>query len=72
MEQWEEEDVVMDSVVEEGRREGLASVRRRWREGASSGAVSLKRGGLWEEKTYRERSEDGGLPEQKRSLEREE
>lgn len=63
-----EEEIVMDDVVEEGRREGLASVRRRGREGASSGGVRRTVEG---KDLQRERSEDGGLPEQKRSLERE-
>lgn len=55
MEQRKENDVVMDDVVEGGRKAGLASLRRRGREGASSGGGCLERRGLGEEKTYRER-----------------
>lgn len=79
MEQRKENDVVMDDVVEGGRKAGLASLRRRGREGASSGArrcvvgrwvFGEKRTGRGED-LQRARPEDGGLPEQKRSLERE-
>lgn len=55
VEQRKENDVVMDDVVEGGRKAGLASLRRRGREGASSGGGCLERRGLGEEKTYRER-----------------